>query len=160
MFAKQREAEMNVLGIRCSNKDFTYAVVTGSKKTPCVQYYAAVSVPKNFSRPRALYWMVQEVEELIKKHGTQKIVIKGFEGRTRGNTYTERVELEAAIYIAGGKNGMNSVYRKVKSTIAKDLDVKGRARYLQTHLNTSVISGFGSRSDKEKEAILSGWSEL
>lgn len=151
---------MSILGIRCSNKDFTYAVMTGSKKTPSTQQCATVAVPKNYSRPRSLHWMVQEVEQLIKKHGAQKIVMKSSESRTRGKPYTERVELEAAVYIAGAKNGINRIFKKANSTIAKNLGLKGRAHYLQTQLNTSVIPGFGSKSDKEKEAILAGWSEL
>lgn len=151
---------MSVLGVRCSNKDFTYAVMTGSKRKPCVQHCASVALPKNFSRPRTLHWMVQEIEELIEKQGAHKVVMKGFEGRSRGKTYTERVELEAAVYIAGGKNGMSGIFRKVKSTIAKDLGLKGRGHYLQTELDTSVIPGFGSKSEKEKDAILAGWSEL
>ena len=44
--------------------------------------------------------MVQEIEKLIQKHDAQKVAIKGFEGRLRGKTYAERVELEAAVYIA------------------------------------------------------------
>jgi len=151
---------MSVLGIRCSNRDFAYAVIKGSKTKPSVKHCMTVKIPKNFSRPRALYWMVQEIEELIGKHDAQKVVMKGFEGRSRGKTYAERIELEAAVYIAAGKIGMNGVFRKVKSTIAKDLGLKGRAHYLQTELDTSVISGFSSKSDKEKEAILAGWSGL
>jgi len=151
---------MSILGIRCSNKDFTYAAMTGSQGKPNVQHCASVGIPKNFSRPRALYWMVQEIEELIEKYDAQKIVMKGFEGRSRGRTYAERVELEAAVYVAGGKIGMNAIFKKVKSTIAKDLGLKGRGHYLQTELDTSVIPEFSSKSDKEKEAILAGWSEL
>ncbi len=151
---------MIVVGIRCSNKGFAYAVMTGSKKSPTVQQCSSVAIPKNFSRPRVLYWMVQEIEQLIKKHGAQRIVMKGFESRILGKAYAERVELEAAVYVAGGKNGMNGIFKKVKSTIAKDLGLKGRGHYLQTHLDTSVIVGFGSKSDNEKEAILAGWSEL
>jgi len=151
---------MCILGIRCSNNDFTYAVITGSQKSPNVKHCASVAVPKNFSRPRTLHWMVQEIEELIKKHNVRKVVMKGFEGRMRGKTYEERVELEAAIYIAGGKNGMNGIFKKVNSTIAKDLGLKGRARYLQTSLDTSVIAEFSNKSDKEQDAIRSAWSEL
>jgi len=151
---------MSVIGIRCSNKDFNYAVMTGSKKKPSIEHTTSVSVPKNFSRPRALYWMVQEIEALIDRHSAQKVVMKAFEGRSRGKTYAERVELEAAVYIAGGKNGMSGIFKKVKSTIAKDLGLKGRGHYLQTGLDTSVIPDFATRSEKEKEAILAGWSEL
>lgn len=151
---------MSVLGIRCSNKDFSYAVMAGSKRNPSVQHSALVAVPKNFSRPRKLYWMVQEIEELIEKHNAQTVVMKGSEGPSRGKTYADRIELEAAVYIAGGKQGMRTIFKKVKSTIAKDLGLKGRAHYLQTELDTSVIPEFNSKSDKAKEAIYAGWSEL
>jgi len=151
---------MSVLGMRCSNKDFTYAVMTGSRKKPCVQKIASVTVPKNYSRPRALHWLVQEIQDLIAKHTVDRIVMKAFEGRSRGKTYADRVELEATVYVAGGMNGMNAIFKKVKSTIAKDFGLKGRAHYLQTGLDTTIIPGFGEKSDKEKEAILAGWSEL
>ena len=64
------------------------------------------------------------------------------------------------MYVAGGTEGMNAIFKKLKSTIAKDLGLKGRAHYLQTSLDTSVIPGFGGRGGKEQEAILAGWSEL
>jgi len=70
---------MSVIGIRCSNKDFTYAVMDGSKKKPVMQHAESVTVPRNFSRPRALYWMVQEIQGLITRHGADKVVMKAFE---------------------------------------------------------------------------------
>lgn len=151
---------MSVIGIRCSNRGFTYAVLTGSRQSPSVQHCSSVAVPKNFKLPRVLYWMVQEVEALLEKYDAEIVVMKGFEGRTKGKAYEARVELEASIYIAGGKIGMNGIFKKVKSTIAKDLGLKGRARYLNTSLDTSVIPGFTEYGDKAQEAILAGWSEL
>lgn len=151
---------MNVLGIRCSNRDFTYVVMSGTKSIPQIKSQKAIMLPKNYSKPRALHWFVQEIEHLIEKHKIDVIVIKGFEGRTRGKTYEERFELETAAFIAAGKNGINAVFKKVKSTIAKDLGLKGRGHYLKTHLDTSAIPDYSQKSDKEKEAILVGWSEL
>jgi hypothetical protein len=152
---------MSVLGIRCSNKDFTYSVLTGSKENPCIQLCTSVAIPLGYKRPHALYWMVQEVEGIIKKYDTQKVTIKRFEGKVhRKIAFEERIELEAAVYIAGGNNGINSIFKKVKSTIAKDLGLKGRAHYLKTELDISVIPDFDSKSEKEKDAILAGWSEL
>jgi len=55
---------------------------------------------------------------------------------------------------------MTGIFKKVKSTIAKDLGLKGRGHYLRTELDTSVIPGFAGKPDKEKEAILAAWSEL
>lgn len=151
---------MTVLGVRCSNKDFTYVVMSGSKVKPKIDTSDINTFPRNFSKPRALLWFVQEIEQLISRHNVNKIVIKGFEGRTRGKSYEERVEFESAVFIAAANNGINAVFKKVKSTIAKDLGLKGRAHYLQTTLNTSVIDGYATKTEKEKDAILSAWSEL
>ena len=151
---------MAVLGIRCSNKDFTYVIMSGSKTTPRIDTSETNTYPCNFAQPRSLLWFVQEIEQLLSRHNINKIVIKGFEGRARGKSYQERVEYESAIFIAAAKNGLNAVFRKVKSTIAKDLGLKGRAHYLQTSLDTSVIAGYAAKPEKEKDAILAAWSEL
>ena len=151
---------MSVMGIRCSNRDFTWVILTGSKTQPHIQELNSLGFPKNYSKPRSLLWFVQEIEQLIQRHKVQKIVMKGFEGRTRGKTYEERVEYESAVYIAGAKNGLNSISKKVKSTIAKDLGLKGRGHYLQTALDTSVIADYDAKTEKEREAILSAWSWL
>lgn len=149
-----------ILGIRFSNKDFSYAVLSGLKDKPTVEYEGVNKIPKNFSKPRALSWLVQEIEEIIKRHNITKIVMRGFEGQVRTRTtYEERVELETAVYIAASKSGMNAVFKKVRSTIAKDLGLKGKAHYLET-LDTSSIPGYDERSVTKKEAILAAWSEL
>ena len=149
-----------VLGIRCSNSDFVYAVVSGSRQAPIVLYEETIKVPKNYSKTRLLQWFIQEIEGIINKHQIKKIVIKRFEGRTRGKTYEERVELETAVYVAAGRLGVNGVFKKVRSTIAKDLGLKGRAHYLQTALDTSAIADYDGKSEREKEAIQAAWSEL
>jgi hypothetical protein len=61
--------------------------------------------------------------------------------------------------LAGGARGMRAVFKKVKSTIAKDLGQKGRSKYL-ANLDTSWAPTFDGFSDKEKEAIQAAWSEL
>lgn len=149
-----------ILGLRFSNKDFSYAVLSGLKDKPTVEHEGANKIPKNFSKPRALSWLVQEIEEIIKRHNITKIVMRGFEGQVRKRTtYEERVELETAVYIAASKLGINAVFKKVRSTIAKDLGLKGKAHYLET-VDTSSISGFDERSDIKKDAIFAAWSEL
>jgi len=116
--------------------------------------------PKTFrSRARFPGWF-KKIEEIINKHNITKIVMRGFEGQVRTRTtYEERVELETAVYIAAAKCGINAVFKKVRSTIAKDLGLKGKAHYLQS-LDTSSILGYDERSDIKKEAILAAWSEL
>lgn len=149
-----------VLGIRCSNSDFSYAVLSGSKDAPTLEYEGSNKIPRNYSKPRALSWFVQEVEEIITRHEIKKIVMKGFEGQVKTKTYEERVELETAVYIAASKFGLNAVFKKVSSTIAKDLGLKGKKHYLTTQLDTSVIPNFAEKSEIRREAIFAAWSEL
>jgi hypothetical protein len=151
--------QLTVLGVRCSNRDFAYAVLSGSKATPHQIEVRSLTYPKGFGKPQSLHWLAQEVDALLNRHSVQKIVIKRFEGQTRGGPFEERVEHEAAVMLAGGARGMRAVFKKVRSTIAKDLGQKGRAKYL-TNLDTSWTPGFDGLSDKEKEAVHAAWSEL
>ena len=148
------------LGLRFSNTDYTFAVMNGTKATPEIIEVSSIACPKGFQRTQTLSWLVQEIEAIMKKHPVQIVVIKRFEGRSKGNTFEERVENEASAYIASANNGIHAVYKKVSSTIAKDLGLKGRGKYIKTKLNTSVIDKYTSYSEKEKDAIHSAWSEL
>lgn len=151
---------MQILGIRCSNKDFSYAVMSGTKAAPQLIESKSLPYPKSFSRSKSLLWLLQEIEQLIKKHTIDKIVMKRFEGRSRGTSFEERAECEGAVYIAAAKCGIKWVSKKMRCTIAKSFGFKGRAHYLDTSLNTSVIPAFDTYGDKEQESILSAWSEL
>jgi hypothetical protein len=151
---------VNVLGIRCSNRDYTFAKLSGTKKIPQVVDCNTTLYPKGFSKPQSLKWLLQEIDTLIKRHNIQKIVIKGFEGRKCDKCFVERVEHEAIVYLAGASCRVMPVLRKVSSTIAKDLGLKGRAHYLTTSLDTSLIPSYDNYSAKAKDAILAGWSEL
>jgi hypothetical protein len=134
--------------------------MSGSRSQPKIEVSNTIAYPRNFAKPRSLLWFLQEIQDIAAKYDVKKIVVKGFEGRTRGKAYEERVEYESAVFIAAAKSGISGVFRKVKSTIAKDLGFKGRARYLQTSLNTSVIPTYARKSEKEKDAIVAAWSEL
>jgi len=150
---------MTVLGIRCSNTDFAYAILDGSKRSPNEIVIGAFAYPKGYAKPRSLRWLVQEIDGLIDKHEIRAIVLKAYEGRTRGKAHEDRVEHEAAVIIAGANRGLTAVFKKVNSTIAKHLGQKGRARYLQ-RLDTTVLPSFASASNKVQEAMLAAWSEL
>jgi hypothetical protein len=150
-----------VLGIRCSNTDYTFAVLKGTKKAPGVVVTGTVPYPKGFTKPQSLKWLAQEIDGFLKTHQIEKIVMNRFEGRgLRKLAYEDRVEHEAAVYIAAANSGMKAVFKKVKSTIAKDLGLKGRARYLAAGLDTSLIPDFQTYSDKVRDATLAAWSEL
>ncbi len=151
---------MIVLGVRCSNSDFTYVVMTGTKQSPVLSVANCLKLPKNYGRPRCLLWFQQEIDQLIKKHGIRVIVIKRSEGGAGGDAFEHRIEHEATIYLAAAQCGVSGVFKKKKCTLAKDLGLKGRAHYLRTALDTSVIPRFDERPEKEQEAIFCAWSEL
>ncbi len=79
---------------------------------------------------------------------------------TKGKAYASRVEFEAIVSLSAANIGHTNVARKVKSTIAKDLGLKGRAKSLVEDLDYSLINGLDSRNDKEFEAIVVAWSCL
>ncbi|MCX2982712.1 hypothetical protein EYC98_17760 [Halieaceae bacterium IMCC14734] len=149
------------LGLRFSNSDYTFAVMDSTKASPNIVELSTVVCPKGFHRSQTLKWLVQEIDGIFARHeGISIVTIKRFEGRSKGNTFEERVENEATAYIAAANVGLKAVYKKMGSTLAKDLGLKGKAKLLKTELDTSMIPNFSDYGDKEKDAILSAWSEL
>ena len=151
---------MNVLGIRCSNRDFAYTILNGSKSSPIIVHSDIVAYPKGYSKSQSLKWFLLEIEDLLKKHDIKRIVMKQHEGPTRSKAYEERVEHEAMVYLADEDLGIGAVFKKRGCTIAKDLGLKGRAHYLITSLDTSSIPDYDNLPEKIKDAVLVAWSEL
>jgi phosphohistidine swiveling domain-containing protein len=129
---------------------------------PKLEMCDTIVFPKGYTRPQALRWFLLELEELSKRHGSPSAwAIKGTEAMAaRGKEFVERVENEAIVLFHAGNIGVNKVVRKVKSTIAKDLGLPGKASALKTDLDTSIIPEFKDATEKIKEAILIAWSEL
>ena len=151
---------MNVLGVRCSNKDFSYAIMSGSQAAPKIVKTDTVPFPEGLKHFQSLKWLLQESEDLISNFNIYRIVLKRDEGRTKSAAFESRVEHEAAVTIAGANQGVQMIEKKGNSTISKDLGLKGRAHYLKTQLDTSRIPGFDNYSAKLRDAILAGWSGL
>jgi phosphohistidine swiveling domain-containing protein len=153
---------MKCFGIRCSNTDFSYAILSGKKSDPKLETCETIVFPKGYSRPQALKWFLLELEGLSNKHGSPSVwAIKGTEAMAaKGKEFVERVENEAMVIFHAGNVGVNKVVRKVKSTIAKDLGLIGKASALKTDLDTSIMPEFKDASEKVREAILIAWSEL
>ena len=152
---------MKVLGVRCDNKGFTYIIVTGSKTTPNLIISESCNVPTGYALPRKYFWLYREIELIINKYDIKRIALKGAEPqRIKNKSTLERVELEAIIMCAGQAKGIKKIVRKSKNTIAKDFNLKGRAKYLKTDLDTSVIKDYDRLSVNKKEALLAAWSEL
>jgi hypothetical protein len=152
---------MGHLGLRCSNNDYTFVVLKGDASCPLIADKGYVSFPKGFSRPHELKWFYQEIEGFVAKHKLKSICIKGAEGSAfRDRSFVARIENEAMVYLAGFNNGIKKISKKVKSTIAKDLGLKGKAKYLATSLNCSVFPTFDDETPKMQEAILAAWSDI
>ena len=152
---------MNVLGVRCDNKGFTYVIMKGSKTSPELIWSESCNAPAGYPLPRKNFWLYQEIDLLIKEYDINRVALKGAEPSSRKNkTMLDRVELEAIIICASQSNGIKRTVRKIKSTIAKDLHLKGRAKYLKTDLDTSLIKDYEKLSIHKEEALLAAWSEL
>jgi hypothetical protein len=152
---------MTTLGARCSNTDCNFAVLKGSQASPVVKETKKIKFPKGFSKAESLNWFNQEVTDYLKGKKIRSIAIRGPENNARRSSSLDtRLQFEAIIYLLSAQLGITAVESKVKSTIAKDLGLKGKAKYLDTKLDTSVIDNFDNFSSKEKEAILVAWSCL
>ena len=150
---------MTVLGVRCSNKNYSFAVLKGNKDSPELADTGGGPFPPSFTAPYSLKWFYQEIDALLAKHDVEKIVVKSFEGRFRDKNFERRVEHEAVIWLAGANRGLKALFKKTYSTIAKDLGFKGRKHYLKD-LDTSPLLEFESYSQELQDAIYAAWSEL
>ncbi len=152
---------MKVLGVRCSNTDCTFCLLSGTKDSPVVERSHNAKFPKGFSRGEELKWFSQELQEIFKKNEINAVALKGAEPMVkRSNNLVSRIQNEAIVYLVSTQCGVTDVDTKVKASIAKQLGLKGKGKYLETKLDTSVIKDFESFSSKEQEAILVGWSSL
>ena len=152
---------MIVLGVRCSNSGYAFAVLNGTKSLPVVVEAGSVGCPAGFSRCESLKWFFQEMSDLLARHTVEGVAIKRYEGRAKGGrAYEDRVEYEGVALLAAGNAGVTRASKKASNTIAKDLGLKGRGRYLHTCLDTSPIAGFQGYDEKVQDSIRVAWSEL
>ena len=145
---------MNILGIRCSSKDFTYCVISGKQDNPNLHLTDWTKFPTGQSEPDRLNWFYQEIGGLITKHSIGGIGIKGVEPMAmKGKNYGARTQLEGMIYLQAAQNGVKYIKTKVKSTIAKDFGVKGKGKYLDTKVDYSKIPDYDELKTNTKESI-------
>ena len=149
---------MSVLGLRCSNKDYTYVILTGSRNSPKVIQKGTVPYPQGYSTSQSLKWFHQEIENYVTQHDIKRIVIKADEGIWRGKKSEDRIEHEAIAFFVAANHDLWAA-RKRSSTLAKALGLKGRGRYL-AELDTSPIPDYDKYSGKMIDALRSAWSEI
>lgn len=150
---------MKVLGVRCSNSDYTSCLLLGTEISPQVKQTKHVNFPNGYGEAETLRWLHQEFQQLCNGQALDAVCIKRAEPNVkRSNSLEARIEAEAVVLLAAAESGCLKIVRKVGSTVAKDLGLKGKAKYLQTELDTSLITNFEKYNAKEQEAILVAWS--
>lgn len=152
---------MAVYGIRFSNSDFSFCILTGHSDAPTVAESGRVAFPTGYSEPELLKWLHQEITALLQRQACDALAIKKAEGTVkRSNALETRVQAGAIASLVAAQIGCTKVHRKMSSTVAKDLGLKGKGKYLKTKLDTSVIADFDSYPAKTQEAILVAWSAM
>jgi hypothetical protein len=152
---------LNVLGVRCSNTDFAYAVLSGRRNKPVLMDYRLITYPRGYAEPERLRWLLQELDSLNLKHKVDRWAVKRAEMiASKGKAYHERVACEAIVSLSAAKLGNSAVVKKVKVTIAKDLGLSGKASSLTNALDYNAVPGLANQPDKIFEAIVVAWSEL
>jgi hypothetical protein len=145
---------MIVLGIRCSSKDFSFSVVTGSQADPNLIESGTIKFPSGYNDSERIKWFYQENEGLIEKHGIKGIGIKGVEPMAmKGKIYGERMQIEGILFLLAAEKGIKYIKRKVKSTIAKDFGLKGKGKYIATLVDFSKIPGYYKKNANIQESI-------
>ena len=147
------------IGLRFTNKGFAFAILEGTRTSPEFIASLETQCPKAFKACETAKWVKHELDSIFAKYKPNYVCIKSFEGRAKGTAYEERVRLEGVGHYCASQLGLKDLARKRKSTIAKDLGLKGRARYLAT-FDTSPIAEFDDLSSLVQEAVLVAWSDL
>ena len=67
---------MSILGLRCSNTDYTYTVLAGSRSQPETIAIDNIAFPRGFKTQQSLLWFLREIEALLDKFDIEMIVIQ------------------------------------------------------------------------------------
>ena len=152
---------MRVLAVRCSNTDFAHAIIEGTKSSPIVVESDVIGFPKGYDEHMLFHWFHQEILGLLNNHSPDSVAVKAAEPMVkRSGALETRIRVEGIALMSAAEVGCSAAHRKVKATIAKDLGMKGKGKYLDTKLDTSPVPNFDSYKTKQQEAILVGWSCL
>ena len=143
---------MKALGLRCSPSEFSFSIIEGIQKNYELVESGRIKYPKGYHHCDLLKWFYLEIERLISTYEINAIGVKGTEPMSmKGKSYGERMELEGMIFLQAAEKGIKYAKRKVNGTIAKDLGLKGRAKYL-VDFDYSTIPNFFQMSIHFQEA--------
>ena len=144
---------MTSIGIRCTPTDFSFTIIEGSLKNYRLIAFNRLKYPQGYNRCELLKWLYLEMGEIIKKYSIYAIGVKGTEAMgMKGKSYGDRMELEGMIFLQASISGIKYAIRKVNSTIAKDIGLKGKAKYLSTEYDYSTITEYSGMSKNLQEA--------
>lgn len=144
---------MIILGLRCSPSEFSFSVMEGTLKSHMLVATGRIKYPTGYNHCELLRWLHNEIGGLIGKYQVNGIGVKGTEAMgMKGKSYGERMELEAMIFLQAIQHGIKYAKRKVKSTIAKDIGLKGKGKYLTDGFDYFSIDNFSKMSQHLQEA--------
>jgi hypothetical protein len=130
-------------------------------KTPTLVSSKKVAIPKGYSDAESARWFHHELLDVCKADLPDVLGIKRPELNVkRSNALELRIGFEYIAILAAAQCGCTSTLRKVNSTVAKALGLKGKGRYLKTQLDTSGIQGYDELPSMVQEAVLVAWSCL
>ncbi len=146
---------MKMIGFRCSNSDYTYAVIEITEDGAKIDDAKTVPFPKNFCHADILKWLYLEIERLLKDNKPRGIMIKRSEAMaSKGKPFITRVECEAIIFLLASMLNIKYVAGKTKATILKDLGYKGKSKYFKTAVADFSFDEIIRPSDKIIEAVM------
>lgn len=152
---------MTSLGLRFTNKEYTYAVMNGKFDTAAILSKESFQFPRNYSRPKALVWLYKELTSLITTKNVSHIRIKGMEplAAKNGLAAIHRLENEALVYLIAGQLGIDNIERVVDATVASKLRLTGAGKRSQSYRCCEEMFGDGM-DDKTKDAVLAVWAKM
>lgn len=151
---------MKALGLRASNRECAIALIEGSRDDPRIVTTKKVVVPEGYADTESSRWLYQELLEVFNAHQPNVAAVKRPElSVKRSNALELRIGFEHIAMLAAAECGCTMAFRKVKSTIAKDLGLKGKGKYLKA-LDTSKVDGYDQLPPMTQEAVLVAWSCL
>lgn len=128
--------------------------MNGKQESASLVESGTITFPKGYTEAETQKWLSQEIEGIIKKHNVYGIGIKGVEPMAmKGRSYGERMEKEGIFFLQAALCGVKYIKRKVKSTIAKDLGMKGKGKYLETKADFTKIVGYEKANKNTQESI-------
>lgn len=152
---------MKSIGIRCTLTDFSFSIVEGKLDYFDLVTTGRIKYPNGYKHIELLKWFYQEIGELLKKYDVKAIGVKGTEAMAmKGKSFGDRMELEGMIFLQASELGIKYAIRKVNATIAKDIGLKGKAKYLATGFDYSAITEYDSMSKNLQEATQAALSML